>query len=168
MKGIIHSKVRGVTFEGRQEIIRRVVRPGIRLDAIREPKNPHGANAIGLWAGREQIGHLSSDLAEELAPQMDAGHPLTVTVTDLTGNGPGESIGVNIVIDMQGENVATRRNEKSSVKRLSPARAVLLVVGLLVVTLICAAARNTAVVVVCLAIAAGLVWQWRRSGGHLF
>jgi hypothetical protein len=34
--------------------------------------------------------------------------------------------------------------------------------------LICAAARNTAVVVVCLAIAAGLVWQWRRSGGHLF
>lgn len=163
MQGIIHSKVRGVTFEGRQDIIRRAVRPGMRLDAIREPKNPHGSNTIGLWAGREQIGYLSSDLAAELAPQVDAGQPIVVTVTDLTGNGPGESIGVNIVIDTQSD-AAEPAQMTIAAGRLSPGRAVLLVVGLLAVTLVCAAARNTAVAVVCMAIAAWLVWKWRRSG----
>lgn len=135
-EGIIYSKVRGVTFEGRQDIIRRSVRPGMRLEAIREPQNPHGSTAIGLWAGKEQIGHLGHDLAVQLAPQMDAGQPITVTVTELTGNGPGESIGVNIVIDVQGDAAAPAQMTIGA-GRLSPARAVLLIVGLIVVTLVC-------------------------------
>lgn len=101
--GIIHSKVRGVNFENRQELIKRHVRPGMRLAAIRELQNPHGSNAIGLWAGKVQIGHLSSDLADELAPYMDHGGKITVTVIEFTGGGPGESIGVNIVIDKNAE-----------------------------------------------------------------
>lgn len=108
-EGIIYSKVRGVTFEGRQSLIKEHVRPGMRLEAVREPQNPHGSTAIGLWAGKNQVGHISSDLAERLAPQMDAGKPIVVMVTELTGGGPGESIGVNIVIDTAVEAAQTAR-----------------------------------------------------------
>jgi hypothetical protein len=157
--GIIHSKVRGVTFEGRQDIIRKTVRPGMRLNAIREPNNPHGKSAIGLWAGKSQIGYIGSDLADEIAPQMDAGKPILVTVTELTGTGPGESIGVNIVIDTKPDGAAIK-------PKASPMRMVLIVVGLIITALVCGAAQNAAVGIVCLAAAAWLLWQWRRSGGR--
>jgi hypothetical protein len=163
--GIIHSKVRGVTFENRQDIIRKAVRPGMRLTAIREPNNPHGGNAIGLWAGQQQIGHLSSDLAEELAPWMDAGKPLTVTVTDMTGNGPGESIGVNIVIDKQGEKGVPAATQNPRAAR--PMNKALIVLLLLATVIVCGVAQSPVVAVVCVAAAAWLLWQWRRAGGKL-
>lgn len=164
-KGIIHSKVRGVTADDRQAIIQKSVRPGMRLAAIREPKNPHGKNAIGLWAGKRQVGYISSELADEIAPQMDAGKPIIVTVTDLTGNGPGESIGVNIVIDLQGDAEATV-GSPSAAPEVKPARLALIMLGLLAMALLCAAAANPIVAVVCLAAAAWLLWQWRRAGGR--
>ena len=162
--GIIYSKVRGVTFEDRQDIIRQSVRPGMRLEAIREPQNPHGSTAIGLWAGKEQIGHVASDLAAQLAPQMDSGNPIVVTVTELTGGGPGESIGVNIVIDTApGDSAGRGRNVALSRKILFGVLAGLLVVcvaGALVGNFDLAA--GVILISIVLAMAAGVVALRRR------
>jgi hypothetical protein len=120
--GIIHSKVRGVTADDRQAVIKKTVKTGMRLTAIREPKNTHDKNAIGLWSGKKQVGYVSSDLAGELSRWMDSGKPLTVTVTELTGGGKEHAIGVNIVIDKhQGETPigpADEPQKKSLVDRL--------------------------------------------------
>lgn len=161
--GIIHSKVRGVTFEGRQKIIRQHVKPGMALRAIREPKNPHGnGNTIGLWAGNKQIGYMGSELADEIAPLMDSGQKISVRVSDLTGGGKDESIGVNIVIDMNGGSAMAPAPVYGS-----PLRKAAIVIGLLLVVLLCGGAQNTVVGIMCLAAAGWLVWQWRRAGGRM-
>lgn len=101
----IYSKIRGVTYNDphsgkpRQTIIRKYLHPGTLLEAIYEPDNPHGENAIGLWmqegGQRYHIGYIGSDLAEELGPQIRAGVQLEVYVVQITGKDP---LGVNIVV----------------------------------------------------------------------
>lgn len=110
-RGVIHSKVRGVTRDNpdkknRQAIIKKQVKVGMPLTARREPNNPVDKNAIGLWVetrgllskGEAQIGYISSELAEELSPFMTKGGRLEIKVTDVTGGGRDESWGVNIEI----------------------------------------------------------------------
>ncbi len=65
-----YTKVAGVTFEGRQEIIPHV-RPGQRLRLVREPANPHDPHAVAVCTedGRH-LGYLSARLAGRLAPSM--------------------------------------------------------------------------------------------------
>ena len=41
------------------------------LIALREPDNPHDANAIAWWSELAQVGHVPAELAEALAPRMD-------------------------------------------------------------------------------------------------
>ena len=100
----IYSKVAGVTFanddgSSRQALIRRHVRAGAKLLAIREPRNPRDRNAVGLWVrtwlGRRQIGYIRSELAADLA-----GQPLRAVVTQVTGGGPGKAYGVNILLQV--------------------------------------------------------------------
>lgn len=103
----IRSKIRGVTYKDprsgkpRQQIIRQHVRPGMLLDAIFEPDNPHGDNAIGLWAtvGQERyhIGYIGTELSEKLGPMLRKGEALDVYVTDITGRDK-RTLGVNIII----------------------------------------------------------------------
>jgi hypothetical protein len=110
-RGVIHSKVRGVTHDNpdkknRQAIIKKHVKVGLPLTARREPNNPVDKNAIGLWVeikgllsrGESQIGYISSELAEELSHFMMKGGRLEIKVTDVTGGGRDESLGVNIEI----------------------------------------------------------------------
>ena len=50
------------------------VAPGQPLELRRDPGNEHDPNAIAVHApGGEQVGWVPRDLAEELAPQLDAG-----------------------------------------------------------------------------------------------
>jgi hypothetical protein len=49
--------------------------PGRPLGLRRDPANEHDANAIEVLAGGELIGFVPRELAEELAPQLDAGRP---------------------------------------------------------------------------------------------
>ena len=49
---------------------------------------------------REQIGYVSRELAEDLAPKMDDdGFVLFGWITNFTGGEDGESVGVNIQIE---------------------------------------------------------------------
>jgi hypothetical protein len=108
-RALIRSKIAGVTFKNddgtkRQGIIRAQCRPGVALEAVREPDHPLDDDAISLWVGkgfmRSQIGYIRAGLAEELAEHMDSGRDLLVTVLNVTGGGRGESLGVNIEITL--------------------------------------------------------------------
>jgi|SRR5580658_2533472 hypothetical protein len=108
----IHSKIRGVTKRNadrsdRQRIIRQWCHSGDALCFIREPNNPVDRNAIQVRRVvcsdvpdkpriGEQLGYLSRELAEELAPRIDAdGFVLMAEILDVSGGHDGESIGVN-------------------------------------------------------------------------
>ena len=66
-----HTKIAGVSFEGRQDII-----AGLRADAAlelrREPDNPHDPNAIAVHYGNLQLGFFNKKLAAHFAPLIDA------------------------------------------------------------------------------------------------
>lgn len=55
--------------------------PGEPLDLRRDPSNEYDPNAIAVDArGGEQLGWVPRELAEELAPELDAGKPWAAVV----------------------------------------------------------------------------------------
>ncbi len=95
-----YTKVAGVTFEGRQELIPQI-HAGQSLRLTREPANPHDPHAIAVCTedGR-QLGYLSARLASRLAPSLDTGTRYTVTASQVTGGGD-RSFGLNIFIQRE-------------------------------------------------------------------
>lgn len=56
---------------------------GDRLDLVREPANPHDANAIGVeWRGRK-LGYVPRAENAALAWAMDRGEPVTARISAL-------------------------------------------------------------------------------------
>jgi single-stranded-DNA-specific exonuclease len=98
-----NTKVAGVTFEGRQEIVRRL-NAGDALVLERQPDNPVDPHAVRvLTAGGEQVGYLSARVAARLAPSIDSGARYSATVSQVTGGpdavrGEERSFGVNIFV----------------------------------------------------------------------
>jgi hypothetical protein len=59
----------------------REVEPGSVLELRRDPANEHDPNAIAVHArGGEQVGWVPRELAEEIAPELDAGRPWSAVV----------------------------------------------------------------------------------------
>jgi hypothetical protein len=105
----LHSKVVGVTRHNhdgsdRQEIAQ-ACRGGERLTLRREPDNPQDANAVAVVRGNgDQVGYLSAGVAEQIAPLLDAGAPITAVVSEVTGGTPDRpTYGVNIRIHDDGD-----------------------------------------------------------------
>jgi len=98
-----HTKLAGVTFEGRQDVVTDLV-AGVPLRLERQPDNPYDENACALYVpdGR-QIGFFNRRLAAVLAFHIDEGLELDVAVTDVTGGGEGESLGVNVLVSHRGD-----------------------------------------------------------------
>ncbi|HEX9093613.1 MAG TPA: single-stranded-DNA-specific exonuclease RecJ [Coriobacteriia bacterium] len=93
-----HTKLAGVTFEGRQELVARLA-SGTPLRLDRQPDNPHDACACALFDPHGgQVGFLNRRLAAALAPVIDRGASYDVTVTDITGGAEGASLGVNVLV----------------------------------------------------------------------
>ncbi|MBM3470681.1 MAG: single-stranded-DNA-specific exonuclease RecJ [Armatimonadetes bacterium] len=107
-----HTKVVGVTFEGRQATLASV-RAGEALRLVRDPQNPRDPHAIKVCLGDgRQLGFLRAALAARLAPAMDAGARYAATATALTGGGDrawGLNIHVNREATWEGEIVEGRR-----------------------------------------------------------
>ncbi len=84
---IITTKVVGVSFEGRQEVVAKL-QMGDRVWLEREPFNPYDTNAIRVTRNNgEQIGYISRHLASSLAPLMDRlNSPIRGKVYLLTGS----------------------------------------------------------------------------------
>lgn len=98
-----HTKLAGVTFEGRQDAIGKVF-PGMALAIRREPDNPHDANAIALFDSHgHQTGYFNRRLARVLAPAVDAGIEYDVEVTEVTGGEDGRFLGVNVLVTRRSE-----------------------------------------------------------------
>ena len=97
-----HTKVAGVTFEGRQEIAARL-QPGAPLRLERQPDNPHDPNACALFDPfGDQVGFLNRRLAAVLAPVIDRGVEYDVEVADVTGGAEGASFGINVLLSRRG------------------------------------------------------------------
>lgn len=79
-----HTKVAGVTFEGRQERIAGLA-AGDELALVREPDNVHDPHAVAVLSPAGQVGFLNRRLAERLAPLMDGGAAYGAWVTEVTG-----------------------------------------------------------------------------------
>ena len=95
-----HTKVAGVTFEGRQALLPRV-RPGERLQLLRDPRNAHDPHAVKVARDDgQQLGFLRAGLAARLAPSMDAGARYLATATALTGGGD-RAWGLNIYLERE-------------------------------------------------------------------
>lgn len=99
-----NTKVVGVSFEGRQDVVAGVL-PGTALDLRRDPGNAYDPNAIGVWFGALQIGFLKREIAARLAPNIDGGERYRAEVTAITGGGT-KAFGINIYVTR--ERVAPR------------------------------------------------------------
>lgn len=97
------TTVAGVTFEGRQRIVARCSE-GERLILVRDPNNRHDNGAIKVMrTNGEQVGFVPAHVSRGgdssgLASRMDRGSEYQCRIKDITGGGPGKSIGVNIEI----------------------------------------------------------------------
>ncbi|HTV91131.1 MAG TPA: HIRAN domain-containing protein, partial [Verrucomicrobiae bacterium] len=89
-----HTKLVGVSFEGRQDTI-----AGLRVDTElvleRQPANEFDPNAIGVYYGALQLGFVRKQIAKHLAPLIDGGARYRARVESLTGGGE-KNRGVNI------------------------------------------------------------------------
>lgn len=89
------TKIMGVSFEGRQDIIAGL-RPGVDLLLARQPDNAFDPNAIGVAYGNLHLGFLRKEIALHLAPLIDGGTVYHARVEHVTGGANGKNFGVNI------------------------------------------------------------------------
>lgn len=93
-----HTKLAGVTFEGRQEVVAKL-EPGTPLRIVREPDNPHDPCACALHdPSGARVGYFNRRLAAALAPHIDAGAVYEVVVSEVTGDARDGALGVNVLV----------------------------------------------------------------------
>ncbi|HET6275205.1 MAG TPA: helicase-related protein [Candidatus Cybelea sp.] len=96
-----HTKLAGVSFEGRQDVIAGL-RTGAALELHRQPENAYDANAIAVHYGNLQLGFLNKRLAVHIAPAIDAGARYSARVASLTGSAQSDKHrGVNIFVERE-------------------------------------------------------------------
>lgn len=99
-----YTKLAGVTFEGRQLVIRNLNRmgildPGSPLILKREPSNPYDSFAVAVFASNgQQIGYLPKDCARQVSTNMAKGISYRANVGTVTGGDVGNAYGVNVQI----------------------------------------------------------------------
>lgn len=122
-----HTKLAGVTFEGRQEVVARL-EAGVPLRIERQPDNRYDPNACAVYDPLgDQVGFFNRRLAGALAPVIDAGVEYDAEVADITGGGDGESLGVNVLVTRRAldvgpddEMLQAAAETRAHLSRLSP------------------------------------------------
>ena len=111
-----HTKLAGVSFEGRQDVIAGL-HAGAPLELRRQADNPHDSNAIAVHYGQLQLGFFNKRLAAHIAPLMDAGARYGARVASLTGGsstGEFKHRGVNVVIEREAFGVQLQRADAAA------------------------------------------------------
>lgn len=90
------TKVVGVTFDNRQNYVKQCYE-GQTLKLVRDKLNPHDKNAIAVYAGNNQVGFISKEIAAQLAPKIDRGEQYQCYVANVTG-GLDKTYGLNIKV----------------------------------------------------------------------
>ena len=99
---VVSTRVVGVTFEGRQEVVARL-QLGDRIWLEMEPDNQYDPNAIKVCRSNgEQFGYLNRQLAADVVPYFRRdGYPVHGKVALLTGaEWDGYSLGVIIIFKL--------------------------------------------------------------------
>jgi single-stranded-DNA-specific exonuclease len=82
----------GTGFEGRDEIIRKYVKPGLAVYLVRDKNNPYDRNAIAVYidtpkflcfGGLKQIGFVDKNRAVKLAERIDSGEKISACVLSM-------------------------------------------------------------------------------------
>ncbi len=117
-KNSYNSKLVGVTFEGRQDIISNL-HGDEEVRFRREPENEYDPNAVAVDVAVERnaegdrdwhpIGYIAKDKNSELAKLLTEGKEAEIRITSITG-GEGKSYGVNVYIEHERE----RKLERSA------------------------------------------------------
>lgn len=81
-----YSKIVGVTHDNRQKYVSRL-EPGDVLMVDREKDNRYDSNAIALYKDYNMLGYIKKEVAAQLAPIIDSGKSVSVTVSTVTGGG---------------------------------------------------------------------------------
>lgn len=104
-----NSKLVGVTFEGRQDIIK-MLTGDEPLRTRREPDNEYDKKAVAVDAmiaeTWQPIGYIAKDKNKDIAVAMDAGNEIDISIASLTGGdrdskGKVKSYGVNIALSYE-------------------------------------------------------------------
>jgi hypothetical protein len=74
--------------------------PFLFVDLVRNPDNPYDKNAVEVRFGDSMLGHLSKDVAAEVAPILDSGTQLFASVFQvrISPENP-DNPGLDILID---------------------------------------------------------------------
>lgn len=112
-----HSKIVGVSFEGRQDTIAGL-KEGAALELVREPAHEKDPNAIAIFYGNLRLGYVRAGIAKHLAPLVDAGARYRARVENLTGGG-AKHRGVNIVVERDAAAAVAQRIEGNAARRES-------------------------------------------------
>ncbi len=118
-----NTKVVGVSFEGRQDVVAGVA-PGAVLELRRQPDNPHDPNAIAVWYGALQLGFLKRPIAARIAPNVDAGEHYSARVTAITGGG-ARSWGINVYVTRERAAPARAGGRRTAVSNADVLRALI-------------------------------------------
>jgi single-stranded-DNA-specific exonuclease len=112
-----HTKLAGVTFEGRQDVIARLT-SGEALRLVRQPDNEFDPNACAVFDPRgDQVGFFNRRLSAALAPAIDAGALYDVSVADVTGGDDGKGLGVNVVVERRVDQAVAALAEETASRR---------------------------------------------------
>lgn len=78
-----------------------MMRPGDLLVLVREPRNPHDANAVRIeWRG-EMLGYLPRRENRDVARQMDHGAPVKARIVRMTeARNPWQRIRFEVYVDL--------------------------------------------------------------------
>lgn len=96
-----HSKLVGVTFEGRQDVIKSL-RGKEPLRVRREKDNKYDPRAVAVDVYKDDewipIGHIAKDKNKDISETLDAGNTVYISIGDITGGGD-RPYGVNISLE---------------------------------------------------------------------
>lgn len=105
----LYTKVAGVTFEGRQNLIAQLT-GGEPCRLQPEPTNKYDPNAIAVMVAAKgevwHIGFVPKELAAQIAPHLE-GEALMVRISEITGgfetsDGDTAALGVRLRIELPG------------------------------------------------------------------
>lgn len=100
VRPVLFTKVAGVTFEGRQEVVAQLS-VGEEVLLRRQPDNPADPHAVQVVRkDGAVVGYLSSPLAGRVAPQLDRGARYRATVVAVTGGGE-KNLGANLRLEQE-------------------------------------------------------------------
>lgn len=96
--GHFHQNIAGVTFEGRQAVIK-ACSQGERLWAFHDPANEHSKHAIVLTRQNgQQVGHVPDAAAADILRDAETGKRFLFVIAQITGGGWFKHYGCNIVV----------------------------------------------------------------------